>query len=780
VPAGPGQGTAPDTFAPGAAPWSPGVPSVPAIASPAYAGTAPVGTQFFYSSGPYQGTVALDLGTTIQVTSLAWLPARYPFKLLLEWGTPNQEVVVITSAPTGNGPYTFSGVLRGMDGSSQVTHLPGAAVNHGVSQSDFSQGCPVYNVCSTLFAGGADPTGTIDSSPAIQAAVNACLAAGGAGVVQFPSGFFKMLSTVTGILSNNVTLTVRGMGHQATILSFQGMGDCLRIYDSTPYSGANMGWRTSVLDLSIDGTYASTGGPSHGLHIGDMGFMKLDVYIANFTYGTGSAMQNATTANASTGLLLENTVTWTEEVDICVLIYNCTRCAVLNVTTGYDSFGYGNYDFKILANPGQDGIVLSNGALLYHGVFRIRGNMSPSGSSTPGNVVLRMIGKNNSTGPSNGKTCSMLSSTLIIQCEVNSGTTQPGTFWMDSTNYAFIGGCTGILDFAGGTGAFLPAVGPQQITFAGMINGDSNLTSLPLTNTNGGQWQSANAPVIYSTYPSTSPNVPTAQSDFSQFTLTGNATINLNYSGYNEGQTLGVAQRVTVGITQAASGGPYTVTWPVNATPTITSPTVIWAGGVAPQQSAGASTTDLYFLQTYDGKTWFGQAVQLGLVNDTEQFACLTAAYTLSNVTTAVPLFNSTTNGALTVQAATTYFFEAEFDVTGLSATSHTIQLTFGGTATYTSVKYMADVLSPFTAGTPGTWATALFTAATVQTLVAAGTNTSFACRLRGVIRANAAGTVIPQITQETASAAAVVSANSWFRIWNVGSNTVADVGNWS
>jgi len=82
--------------------------------------------------------------------------------------------------------------------------------------------------------------------------------------------------------------------------------------------------------------------------------------------------------------------------------------------------------------------------------------------------------------------------------------------------------------------------------------------------------------------------------------------------------------------------------------------------------------------------------------------------------------------------------------------------------------------------GTAATWPTTLFTSATIVTLVAAGTNTTVAVKLKGVLRINAGGTIIPQLTQGTASAAAVVSANSYFRIWAAGANTTNSVGNWS
>lgn len=66
--------------------------------------------------------------------------------------------------------------------------------------------------------------------------------------------------------------------------------------------------------------------------------------------------------------------------------------------------------------------------------------------------------------------------------------------------------------------------------------------------------------------------------------------------------------RKTIRITQAASGGPWTVTWPSNATPTLASPLVVWTGG-APVQSTAASVADLYALTTMDGLKWYGSRI---------------------------------------------------------------------------------------------------------------------------------------------------------------------------
>ena len=63
---------------------------------------------------------------------------------------------------------------------------------------------------------------------------------------------------------------------------------------------------------------------------------------------------------------------------------------------------------------------------------------------------------------------------------------------------------------------------------------------------------------------------------------------------------------------------------------------------------------------------------------------------------------------------------------------------------------------------------------------MASGTVSSVgAAVIRGVMRINAGGTIIPQVSLSIANAA-VVQAGSFFRCWPVGTNTVASIGNWS
>jgi len=65
-------------------------------------------------------------------------------------------------------------------------------------------------------------------------------------------------------------------------------------------------------------------------------------------------------------------------------------------------------------------------------------------------------------------------------------------------------------------------------------------------------------------------------------------------------------------------------------------------------------------------------------------------------------------------------------------------------------------------------------------TVTPSGTVTTSTIYLRGIVRVNAAGTFIPQLTQTGTSAAAIVGVNSFFRCWPIGSGSVTNIGNWS
>ena len=88
-----------------------------------------------YSSDALATELAADLGASGNPVVIAlngdW-PDEYPFPLLLAWGTSAQEACLVTSAPTGTGPYTLP-CTRGVDGTTAQAHNAGDSVTHGTT-----------------------------------------------------------------------------------------------------------------------------------------------------------------------------------------------------------------------------------------------------------------------------------------------------------------------------------------------------------------------------------------------------------------------------------------------------------------------------------------------------------------------------------------------------------------------------------------------------------------------------------------------------------------------
>jgi hypothetical protein len=154
----------------------------------------------------------------------------------------------------------------------------------------------------------------------------------------------------------------------------------------------------------------------------------------------------------------------------------------------------------------------------------------------------------------------------------------------------------------------------------------------------------------------------------------------------------------------------------------------------------------------------------------------LTVSNTLTNSTSAQPIFDGgggPANGAITLPTGT-YFFEMFSDISGLSGSAHTLSLTFAGTATIGTIKYQGTSIDSADQNVFGNVATAVIVG------TPGTTSTTSTINISGVFRVTVTGTVIPQITQGTNSAAANVLAGSYWRLHQVGSSSVATVGTWS
>lgn len=198
---------------------------------------------------------------------------------------------------------------------------------------------------------------------------------------------------------------------------------------------------------------------------------------------------------------------------------------------------------------------------------------------------------------------------------------------------------------------------------------------------------------------------------------------------------------------------------------------------------------DFRFKVSADGSTWHealridrasGQAFgrQNGAVPSISA-SVLTADLAKANVATAQAWFGAGADD-FALSAATSYDFEGVLSLNrAAGTTSHTTAILFGGTATLTSIGYLAQVTNP-TGNVLANVQQIQGAAATPLVITAANAvaTENVHVLVKGVVRCNAAGTFIPQFIFSAAPGGApTVRANSYFRLYPVGSNSVAAIG---
>jgi hypothetical protein len=186
----------------------------------------------------------------------------------------------------------------------------------------------------------------------------------------------------------------------------------------------------------------------------------------------------------------------------------------------------------------------------------------------------------------------------------------------------------------------------------------------------------------------------------------------------------------------------------------------------------------------YDGVVLYGTATASNRgVLPAEQFIALVSDYIANDSATAQKVFNSPTNGAITLDASTTYMMEGVYYITrGLGSNSHTLSTLFALGGTLTSITYTADTTST-TGATLGAVSRIYGTSSTdlVVTAASVSTTENITVTIKGMVRTNAAGTFTPQIKYDSAPGGApTILKNSYFKLTPVGTSTVASVGNWS
>lgn len=244
--------------------------------------------------------------------------------------------------------------------------------------------------------------------------------------------------------------------------------------------------------------------------------------------------------------------------------------------------------------------------------------------------------------------------------------------------------------------------------------------------------------------------------------VSGSEEIPVNDGGTNKKVTVTQVKTFANTSPAFAAGSASAASWP-----TLASGTKL----TTPEAGAWEYDGDAHYLTP----TASGRAVAVA-----ENIICLSASYTLTNTASAQKLFNSSTNGTLTLPTGT-YFFECLFSLSSMSGTSGNAQFQIlgGGTATVGTVLYNAVGVD----GNINTAATQTGSTSNASSspaaLVTAATNTNLHALVRGTFRVTVAGTIIPSIALANA-AAAVVAAGSYFRCYKVGSSSFTTVGNWS
>jgi hypothetical protein len=209
--------------------------------------------------------------------------------------------------------------------------------------------------------------------------------------------------------------------------------------------------------------------------------------------------------------------------------------------------------------------------------------------------------------------------------------------------------------------------------------------------------------------------------------------------------------------------------------------------GAAAAESAPLKLTDGVLLTAIekgtiekDANVFYGtpDATNRGLL-PTISYSILSSDFTLGNVATAQAVFSGTQD-VINVSAATTYEFEAQY-ILSTGATTHTTATLFAGTATLTGISYVAELTSSAANTITTTISKTNVNVATVKVLNATSTNVETVIQLMGIIRVNAAGTLIPQI-QFSANPTGTnkTLTNSYIKLTPIGTNTVQSIGSWN
>jgi hypothetical protein len=769
------------------------------------------------------GGTAPASGTAELWTAASWsaFPAASPSSVppttfhIADTGAPS-ELIQVLNTSTGL-------VVRGAEGTPPVAHSGGFTVRNVIAAgAGIAGNRAVYNVRAVQF--GAKGDGVTDDTAAIQAALTAAAASGG-GTVFVPAGTYVISNL---LIDSYVTLAGEG---GATVLSGKSGATGYMIALRTPASSRQVHLQDFCLvpatgtlgGINLDNTGWPGGIPDDPLHTLD-NILVTKAGGISFRFDNAARELRVQNCKAYEGLsdgfyLGDASGTGAGCTDSKFVDCTSGNCAghAWNLPGGANcsfvnckGFGAGyNYSttlrgttqcgFEIGVNCADATFVgCSAQQAALHG-FDLQGvggvtvtgcEADSNSAGTTGGVGINTNGATHCVIAANTGNQAITPGAQLYGYQVAG--TQTGTWFIGNV----ISGTSGVFNYVSGGGYIL--MGPDIFDM-------TNITEVRVGSleayTGGAATVASNGTIGFSS----------GQGTY-ELTATGTVTGLIMGAGANPGQAVTLVNESAFTMTFAASGTSNVATgtsevlgpgsarayiwanslwYPAPAVPlyttggaaTFTLPAALLAGTASAAPLTLASGTSLTTAGAgaveYDGTCFYATAAASSRqAVPAEQFQCLSGTRTFTSNTSAQAIFNATANGALTVQGTTTYFFECLLDITGLSSSAHTVNfgLAAGGGASVTSVMY--DAITATAAG--GAASSFIVTSASATAVTASNTGTVLQAMIRGTLRINAGGTITPQITQVTASAAAVVAVNSHFRLWPAGSNTVTNVGDWS
>jgi len=166
-------------------------------------------------------------------------------------------------------------------------------------------------------------------------------------------------------------------------------------------------------------------------------------------------------------------------------------------------------------------------------------------------------------------------------------------------------------------------------------------------------------------------------------------------------------------------------------------------------------------------------------VTPTIQIICPSSATALTSGTAAQNVFSPVGFDTITVQAATTYMFDG-FYILKTGATSHFTSMSFAlTTATITNMTWFVLGTANNGAGGQATSQTTTFyNSVSGGQIIGASTNTFTLIKFEGIMRVDAAGSVVPQITFSAAPGGTnTLEIGSYIKFYPIGANTIDSVG---